>query len=452
MPSSPLFWGLSTALFSAISFSPSALAAPQYAERGQTGTTSYSLDKEYSGSSFFTGFNFISTSDPTKGYVTYVNETVAQDAGLISFDGDYAVMSVDNHTVLDNWNKTSYYGINGIGRQSVRIESTYQFTHGLVIADIAQTPGGICGTWPSFWTYGSNWPYEGEIDIIEGANDQAGNWMTLHTGNSFSIANPFPGPAEASVSAHDCNYYSDSGINSVGCKFVDTDSTFGTSYPGGVWAMQWTSDVIKVWFWPYDSVPTDVAGGCPDPDSSEWGTPRANFIASQLSNPIDSIFRDHRLVFDTTFCGDFGDATWSSCAADLGASAYGSCAEYVAKTPTAFENAKWKINFFYDSDDDVITVSGCDPTGDPTGRANSPIGDPITVDPFVVDSLVDSFVKHLLDDPIEHIINSFQLHCIGIDDSIKPDFFIDQYDFFNGGNRQHCINLCGNHCGCHELC
>lgn len=31
------------------------------------------------------------------------------------------------------------------------------------------------------WTLGPNWPYNGEIDIIEGVNDAAYNIMSLHT-------------------------------------------------------------------------------------------------------------------------------------------------------------------------------------------------------------------------------------------------------------------------------
>ena len=27
-----------------------------------------------------------------------------------------------------------------------------------------------CGTWPAYWLCGENWPYKGEIDIIEGVN------------------------------------------------------------------------------------------------------------------------------------------------------------------------------------------------------------------------------------------------------------------------------------------
>ena len=39
-----------------------------------------------------------------------------------------------------------------------------------------------CSTWPAFWTHGPNWPYEGEVDIIEEINEQTYDHTTLHTG------------------------------------------------------------------------------------------------------------------------------------------------------------------------------------------------------------------------------------------------------------------------------
>lgn len=166
MPSPSLFLGSSTTLLTILSLFSTASAAPQLAPRATT--PSYSLLKEYSGSTFFDGFSFYDGADPTHGYVTYGNKDYAQSNNLIGFDGDYAVMKVDSKTTLTQ--TTGYYNNNNIGRKSVRIEGTTDFTHGLVITEIAQMPSGICGTWPAFWTLGrAQWPADGEIDIIEGA-------------------------------------------------------------------------------------------------------------------------------------------------------------------------------------------------------------------------------------------------------------------------------------------
>lgn len=51
-----------------------------------------------------------------------------------------AYIGVDHQTVLDP---------NGVGRDSVRIQSKQTYTHGLIITDLANMPGQICGTWPA---------------------------------------------------------------------------------------------------------------------------------------------------------------------------------------------------------------------------------------------------------------------------------------------------------------
>lgn len=77
----------------------------------------------------------------------YVNEATAAASGLIQTGSGSARMNVDStHTYNPN---TGYYGVNGVGRPSVRIESKKSWTHGLFIAKIDHMPGGICGTWPA---------------------------------------------------------------------------------------------------------------------------------------------------------------------------------------------------------------------------------------------------------------------------------------------------------------
>lgn len=93
--------------------------------------------------------------------------------------------------------------------------------------------------------------------------------------------------------------------------------------------MQWTSDYIKIWFWPRGSIPRDVKAGRPSPDG--WGLPTTNF---QGDCDIDSNFINHQIILDATFCGDLAGATWAnSCAAKTN---YASCAAYVADNPGAF--------------------------------------------------------------------------------------------------------------------
>ena len=120
---------------------------------GTTGWAQYFLQDDYCGNgNFYDNFDFINGSDPTNGFVDYVEREYAQSAGLISEDWGKVYMGVDHTGIASK-----------AGRPAVRIESRKTYDSGLIIIDIEHMPGGICGTWPAFWTYGPNWPSHGEI-------------------------------------------------------------------------------------------------------------------------------------------------------------------------------------------------------------------------------------------------------------------------------------------------
>ncbi|RYY77614.1 glycosyl hydrolase family protein [archaeon] len=91
---------------------------------------------------------------------------------------------VHSHHLLTIYSGVDYTNIvsqYSRGRDSIRLESTNTFTKGLFILDLDHMPHG-CGSWPAFWTVGSNWPYNGEIDVIENIHESNVNQQTLHTG------------------------------------------------------------------------------------------------------------------------------------------------------------------------------------------------------------------------------------------------------------------------------
>lgn len=93
--------------------------------------------------------------------------------------------------------------------------------------------------------------------------------------------------------------------------------------------MEWTSSHIRVYFFPAGTAPADING--PNPDPSKWGTPVSNF---EGDCDIDTHFKENRLIFDTTFCGDWASAVWSSDATCAPKAAI--CVDYVAGKPEAF--------------------------------------------------------------------------------------------------------------------
>lgn len=125
--------------------------------------------------------------------------------------------------------------------------------------------------------------------------------------------------------------------DNTGCQMhSNSASSYGKGFNaanGGVYATEWTSTAIKIWFFPRSSIPADITAGAPTP--AGWGTPQA-FFQGGSGCDIDTHFSSQSLVFDTTFCGDWagnawaGDATCSKLAS--------SCVDYVAANPSAFVN------------------------------------------------------------------------------------------------------------------
>jgi len=293
----------------------------------QLSIAGYTLMDDYgTDTSFFDMFDFYTETDPTNGYVNYVDSSTASSDGLIGASGSSVYMGVDHTNVAS-----------GNGRNSLRLTSKNSYTEGLVILDLGHMPASTCGTWPAFWMLGSNWPNNGEIDIIEGVNQGTTNQMTLHTSDGCSISNSgFTGTLDTG----NCYVEASGQSANSGCAIVNTDeSSYGDGFnnaDGGVYATEWTGDAINIWYFANASIPSDISSGSPNP--SGWGTPAASFSGDC---DISSHFSNLQIVFDITFCGDWAGDVWSSSSCSSYAS---TCDSYVQNNPSAFEGTYWSIN------------------------------------------------------------------------------------------------------------
>jgi hypothetical protein len=176
---------------------------------------------------FFTG------SDPTGGNVNYQDQSDAESEGLayVDYSDDTTVLAVDStSTVAAGGNRnacvmtvlTIIYALTH--NHSVRITSPNSYNGGLFVMDAVKMPVG-CSTWPSFWTVGPNWPYGGEIDIVEGINDQTRNQMTLHSGTSNACTIDTDDSYQYTGSVISTNCYSTEDSDS-GCTVMDSSTTF----------------------------------------------------------------------------------------------------------------------------------------------------------------------------------------------------------------------------------
>ncbi|RDW84455.1 hypothetical protein BP6252_02045 [Coleophoma cylindrospora] len=294
-----------------------------------TASAGYTLQDNYDHTNFFSEFDFFTAPDPTQGFVTYVSAAVANSSGIAGY-----VAATPNNVVYLGVDHTTMNPSGG--RSSVRVTSSKSYTKGLFIADIAHMPASTCGLWPAFWTVGPNWPASGEIDVIEGVNADTTDTITLHTASGCTMTNT-GALSSSSLSNGDCN----AGNAGTGCGFTTQDTQgYGSGFNtvgGGVYAMEWTSSAIQVFFFPRNAIPADITSGSPDPTS--WSTPVARFSGSGCD--IDSHFMNHNIVFDTTFCGQWAGQVWSSSSC---ASLASSCDAYVGANPSAFSEAYWAVN------------------------------------------------------------------------------------------------------------
>lgn len=151
---------------------------------------------------------------------------------------------------------------------------------------------------------------------------------TLHTGPGCTFSQgdcnaPGSGNLGCGTASHDTQTLSD-GFNEIG---------------GGVFALEWTSSAINVFFFPRNgNIPQDIAAGNPDP--STWGSPSTSFSGSGCD--ISSHFQNHQIVFDTTFCGDWAGKVFSD--DPVCGSKATTCQEFVSSNPSEFKDAYWLIN------------------------------------------------------------------------------------------------------------
>lgn len=224
---------------------------------------------------------------------------------------------------------------------------------------------------------GPNWPNGGEIDILEGVNEQTNNGMTLHTGPDCKIG-PDTSIFAGEITTPNCDVKAEDQSKNAGCSIEHpSKNSYGTGLNkigGGVYATQWTAESISVWYFPRDSIPKDVLGEAPNPDG--WGIPAAKFMGGC---DIENMFKEQQIIFNTAFCGDWAGGVWESGSCAKKAP---TCDEYVQKNPEAFKEAYWTINalkVYQDNGNDtpVPSASGApaqstvfsEPVPVPTGNA-----------------------------------------------------------------------------------
>nr|AWH98111.1 beta 1,3(4)-glucanase [Aphelenchoides besseyi] len=295
-----------------------------------TSIVSYQLVDNYQPNNLLNNFDFFTGDDPTHGFVNYINRSQALSAKMIRTQNNQLYLGVDQQNIVSDGAR---------GRDSIRIFSKKSYDKALIILDLEHMPAGQCGTWSAFWTFGPDWPNNGEVDIIEGVHMSTKNAMTLHTSPGCLMTNStnFSGQ----LMYPNCDVKASGQPDNSGCSI--TGGSYGSVFnkqKGGVYMAEWTDSYIRIWFIPRSNIPSDILDSKPDP--SKWGKPLAEFTNQQCD--LNAKIRSQNIVFNVAFCGDWaGDpAVWRQYPQCLAAAS--NCADYVRHNPFAFKDTYWLIN------------------------------------------------------------------------------------------------------------
>ncbi|ODA79416.1 hypothetical protein RJ55_05009 [Drechmeria coniospora] len=302
---------------------------------------------------FFDKFNFMTHKDYNNGYVKYLSQEDAEKQGIAAYEDGEVYLGVDHKRIVK---------AGDVGRSSFRIESKTTFKHGLLIARFTHLPDNSCGSWPAFWTLGDlEWPNGGEVNMLEGWNMDKSNKPVIHVGpeSKYGRCMIEGSNSTASIRSFNCdNQYENKQKNQYkfqGCGASDSKAPFADP-KGGIYAMEWTSDFIKLYSWRTGSEPANV--GQDSPDTSTWGMP-SMFLKNENCD-IDRHFTNQRIILDIAFCGNpvAQDVFWGQgCKAKTKEAV---CADYVGKNPADFKDTYFRIKdirYFQDSSKSTFSDS-----------------------------------------------------------------------------------------------
>lgn len=147
----------------------------------------YKLFQAQEGEKFFDFYNFFNGADSlgSAGYNRYVGSDRAFDLNIANVTEEITHGSNGREKTAFAYMSSS--STDEGPRESVRLEGKTAFNRGLFILDLRHMPAG-CGIWPAFWlTNEENWPNFGEIDIVEGVNNQTKAKTAMHTSAMCSM-------------------------------------------------------------------------------------------------------------------------------------------------------------------------------------------------------------------------------------------------------------------------
>ena len=147
--------------------------------------------------------------------------------------------------------------------------------------------------------------------MYEGVNNQNANQATLHTASGCTQTD--------NTLNSDCS-------SGSGCGVEFGSNSFGSQINngGGVFAMQYATTGVYVWFWARSDAPTGTTqGDSSSIDISSWPEPQATFNFGD-SCPSTMINTNQQVTMNIDLCGPWVESSTNGC--NFGSS----CEDYVA--------------------------------------------------------------------------------------------------------------------------
>ncbi|KAM3480670.1 hypothetical protein MY8738_004819 [Beauveria namnaoensis] len=300
---------------------------------------SYTLSKTYDASNFLDEFEFQTSPidrDPYYSpFMNYQNKADALDKGLVSVQNGKIYLGVDSKNELPDVED----------RATVRVQSKNSFKQGLVITRFSHLPEPVCGGSPFFGTRGTGQYPDIGINMYEGWDLYPVKKVGISSsGTEECVEDQYD---RTPYSGYDCSLGIFSGRDHFlhqFCQFEQIQNKIWGSPEGGIQALEWTSDAIKLYNWPINAAPSNIESS--NPDTSSWGTPSAQF--TKPSCDTQETFSNQTLEFSPDFCGsetlwweDYADGKYGpTCRVITGEE---SCESHVAKKPQAFKNYYFEV-------------------------------------------------------------------------------------------------------------
>ncbi|KAJ7137880.1 hypothetical protein C8R44DRAFT_766406 [Mycena epipterygia] len=235
---------------------------------------------EYSGASFFSGWEFYGKPE---GNTNFLNHTDAIAQHLINVtESGTALIKVDNSATVSD--------VSPVRRNSVRIISADSYPIGSsIIMDAVHVPYG-CSVRGNFWMADS--------EIMQNDNITK---MRLHTNECVP-------PEKRNIPQRSGHFdYSSQGRLAVDKKNPDTLA----QNQSGVYAAHLSVAGVFIWYWDHPNIPKSISSAVSGSsiDNSDWGMP--------MSRQVHRVRGPQRLVLDIGLCAAPPCRPWPAIDSDM---------------------------------------------------------------------------------------------------------------------------------------